>query len=126
MLVIVSEELFAERSVYVVGGIDGDLISLVTLFKRYGMPPQSCYIFLGDYLDCFEPSRIDALLLLLSLKLRYPRHVCLFRGHHETYEMCKAIGFDEAVSLFKFCSIFKLSSTLKKYAIIRYCFKQIS
>uniref|UniRef100_A0A183H4F7 protein-serine/threonine phosphatase n=1 Tax=Onchocerca flexuosa TaxID=387005 RepID=A0A183H4F7_9BILA len=51
-------------------------------------------LFAGDYLDSFNPKRIDALLLLLCLKLRFPHHIALFRGHFETYEMCKAIGFD--------------------------------
>ncbi|VDK87379.1 unnamed protein product [Litomosoides sigmodontis] len=96
MFLAVSDDLLEQRMVFVVGSIDGDLINLVTLLKNE-MPPKAYYIFLGDYLDCFKPSRIDALLLLLSLKLRHPRHICLLRGHHETYEMCKAIGFDKAI-----------------------------
>uniref|UniRef100_A0A915Q8B1 protein-serine/threonine phosphatase n=1 Tax=Setaria digitata TaxID=48799 RepID=A0A915Q8B1_9BILA len=95
MLIVVPDELLRYRRLYVVGSLDGDLSYLVTLLKQYKMPPKSFYIFLGDYLDCFNPSRVDALLLLLSLKLRYPRHLYLFRGHHETYEMCRAIGFDK-------------------------------
>ncbi|KAM3720468.1 Serine/threonine-protein phosphatase 4 catalytic subunit [Dirofilaria immitis] len=95
--IVLPDESLAGNFVYIVGSIDGDLNYLVTLFKQYEMPPKSHYIFLGDYLDCFDPKRIDALLLLLSMQLRYPRHICLFRGHHETYEMCKAIGFDQIV-----------------------------
>ncbi|KAL3998889.1 Calcineurin-like phosphoesterase family protein [Acanthocheilonema viteae] len=101
MFINVAEDLLEQKMVFVVGSIDGDLINLVTLLKNE-MPPTAYYIFLGDYLDCFKPSRIDALLLLLGLKLRHPRYICLFRGHHETYEMCKAIGFDKAVGHFKF------------------------
>ncbi|VBB34711.1 unnamed protein product, partial [Acanthocheilonema viteae] len=97
MFINVAEDLLEQKMVFVVGSIDGDLINLVTLLKNE-MPPTAYYIFLGDYLDCFKPSRIDALLLLLGLKLRHPRYICLFRGHHETYEMCKAIGFDKAIA----------------------------
>ncbi|CAG9538819.1 unnamed protein product [Cercopithifilaria johnstoni] len=97
MFTVVPEDSFDHGMVFVVGSIDGDLINLLTLLKNK-MPPMAYYVFLGDYLDCYEPTRIDALLLLLSLKLRFPRHICLFRGHYETYEMCKAIGFDRAIN----------------------------
>uniref|UniRef100_A0AAF5PG48 Serine/threonine specific protein phosphatases domain-containing protein n=1 Tax=Wuchereria bancrofti TaxID=6293 RepID=A0AAF5PG48_WUCBA len=97
MFIVVLDEALERKPIFIVGSIDGDLTYLMTLLKQYKMPPTSYFIFLGDYLDCFNPSRIDALLLLLSLKLRFPRNICLFRGHYETYEMCKAIGFDKII-----------------------------
>ncbi|VDO32749.1 unnamed protein product [Onchocerca flexuosa] len=44
---VVADNELAQRSVYVVGSIDGDLIYLVTLLKQYEMPPNSHFIFLG-------------------------------------------------------------------------------
>ncbi|VDM93760.1 unnamed protein product, partial [Onchocerca ochengi] len=77
-----------------IGSLDGDLEMLVSIFNRDRWPPNTCSIFLGDYLAPDGIYRYDALLFLLALKIRFPRHIVLLRGHSETKEMCAITKFD--------------------------------
>lgn len=78
--------------VKVVGDIHGQFHDLMRIFKRTGMPPNQHYLFLGDYVDRGKQS-LETICLLLLLKLRYPNHVHLLRGNHESASVTKVYGF---------------------------------
>ena len=85
----VSELLMEESNVQpvlspvtVVGDLHGQFFDLLNLLKVGGWPPQTSYIFLGDFVDRGHNS-VETLSLLLCLKLKYPGQVTLLRGNHE-------------------------------------------
>jgi serine/threonine-protein phosphatase 6 catalytic subunit len=83
--------------VTVVGDLHGQVFDLLNLLQVGGWPPQTSYIFLGDYVDRGHNS-IETLELLLALKVKYPGHVTLLRGNHESRQITQVYGFfDECV-----------------------------
>jgi hypothetical protein len=85
----VSELLMEESNVQpvlspvtIVGGLHGQFFDLLQLLQVGGWPPDTCYIFLGDFVDRGHNS-VETLSLLLCLKLKYPGHITLLRGNHE-------------------------------------------
>jgi protein phosphatase len=76
----------------VVGDIHGNIDDLIRIFEKFGYPPVADYLFLGDYVDRGEYS-IEVLLLLFALKCKFPNHIYLVRGNHETYQISKVYGF---------------------------------
>lgn len=69
--------------VTIVGDLHGQFFDLLNLFDRVaGWPPETSYIFLGDFVDRGHNS-IETLSLLLCLKLKFPAHITLLRGNHE-------------------------------------------
>lgn len=85
----VSELLMEESNVQpvlspvtIVGDLHGQFFDLLQLLEVGGWPPDTSYIFLGDFVDRGHNS-VETLSLLLCLKLKYPGHVTLLRGNHE-------------------------------------------
>lgn len=114
----VSELLMEESNVQpvrspvtIVGDVHGQFYDLLHLLSDQvgGCPPDVNYIFLGDFVDRGHNS-VETLTLLLCLKLKYPGHVTLLRGNHESRQITQVYGFyDEC---------------LRKYgnaAVWRYC-----
>ena len=83
-------------SFIVVGDLHGNFIDLIRIFRMFGMPPQTRYIFLGDYVDRGEYS-VEVITLLFALFVKYPDDVVLLRGNHEVNEICSSYGFKTSI-----------------------------
>lgn len=78
--------------IIVVGDVHGQLYDLFEIFRIEPPPPESCYLFLGDYVDRGYYS-LEVLLYLLCLKLKYPNQIFLLRGNHESPQITRTYGF---------------------------------
>ena len=77
---------------YICGDIHGQYYDLLRVFDILNYPPQSTFLFLGDYVDRGKQS-LECLLLLLCLKMQYPDKIFLLRGNHECEALNKIYGF---------------------------------
>lgn len=100
-----AKEIFIEESnvqnvsapVIICGDLHGQIYDLLELFKKGGEIPNSRYIFMGDYVDRGY-NGVEVLELLLALKVKYPEHITLLRGNHESRQICFAYGFYEEIT----------------------------
>ena len=114
--ILESEEsmLELEPPIYICGDIHGQFYDLLRVFDILKYPPESKFLFLGDYVDRGKKS-LECILLLLCLKIKYPSKIFLLRGNHESENINRSYGFyDEckrkiSVKIYKkFCNLFNI------------------
>ncbi|KAH3680796.1 hypothetical protein WICMUC_000147 [Wickerhamomyces mucosus] len=76
----------------IVGDLHGQFKDLLRILKLSGLPPNSNYLFLGDYVDRGKQS-LETILLLLCFKIKYPENFFMLRGNHESANISKIYGF---------------------------------
>lgn len=81
-----------QSPISVVGDIHGQYHDLLEIFRIGGSPPNTNYLFLGDYVDRGYYS-VETISLLITLKLRYPDRIYLIRGNHESRTITTNYGF---------------------------------
>lgn len=74
------------------GDLHGQFFDLLRLLEYGGFPPESSYLFLGNYVNGGNRG-IEVFLLLALFKIKYPSNVYLLRGNHDSSIMCNNYGF---------------------------------
>lgn len=100
--------------IIVVGDLHGHILDLFRILKTFGLPPQTRYLFLGDFVDRGEFST-ETVTFALVLKILYPDDFYMIRGNHEFDEICDHCGFfTDITSLYGDAKIY--SSFIKTFS----------
>lgn len=81
-----------QAPIKIVGDMHGQFNDLLRVLKLSGVPADTNYLFLGDYVDRGKQS-LETILLLLCYKVKYPNNFFMLRGNHESASVTKMYGF---------------------------------
>jgi len=82
--------------VVVVGDIHGQYYDLVHMLNKAGDPVKLNYLFMGDYVDR-GINGLECIMLLIAIKINYPKKFILLRGNHESRNMTESFTFRDEV-----------------------------
>jgi len=88
--------LLVSQPMTVVGSIHAQLDDIHEMFDVCGAVPYTSYLFLGDFVN-YGDRNIATVCLLFSLALKYPDHVYLLRGAHESRRFTLVCGLYEEI-----------------------------
>ena len=101
--------------VTVVGDVHGQWHDLMEIFQIGGTPPDTNYLFLGDYVDRGYYS-VETVQIVACFKVRYPDRVFMIRGNHESRQITQVYGFyDECVRKYGSANVWKMFTDLFDY-----------
>lgn len=118
-----AKEILADESnvqpinapVNVCGDIHGQFFDVLELFRTGGQIPDSKYVFIGDFVDRGFNS-VETFQLLLCYKVKYPGHITLLRGNHESRQVTQFYGFyEEAMRKYGNNNVWKYTTDVFDY-----------
>jgi serine/threonine-protein phosphatase PP1 catalytic subunit len=81
-----------EAPIKICGDVHGQYHDLLRLLEYGGFPPESNYLFLGDFVDRGKQG-LECISLLYAYKAKYPENFFLLRGNHECASITRIYGF---------------------------------
>ena len=99
-LIQTSKEIFLKQPAFlelespitVCGDTHGQYPDVLKLFEAGGFPPDTNYLFLGDYVDRGKQS-LETICLLMAYKIKYDENFFMLRGNHECGSINRIYGF---------------------------------
>ena len=86
-----------DHDVTIVGDLHGHLFDLLRILYRFGFPPYTNYLFLGDLIDRGECS-LEVVVIIFTLKYLFPGKVHIIRGNHEFVQISSSSTFSHQVA----------------------------
>ena len=97
------------------GDIHGQFHDLLEIFQLGGYPPETNYLFIGDYVDRGHDS-VETIIFLLCLKIQYPSRIYLTRGNHECVNVSMTYGlYDEVLQKYRSLDVWNILTDLFNY-----------